>query len=109
MIYKGLNIDCKKLIVNLDSFKNRLISFEMYPGKEVKDILDTIINTSLKKKNKVKVTEVGQACRKCGVPVVKKVPKKTNKIKAYRYNYYLKCEGCEAMYMLESEKVHTQP
>jgi len=52
-----------------------------------------------------KITEVGQPCRKCGTPVVKKIPKRKPKPdQAYYYEYYLQCPECETIYMVESAK-----
>ena len=53
---------------------------------------------------KRKITAIGEPCRKCGTPVVKRVPK-LQTTKAYRYNYYLYCEPCDVQYMINSEKV----
>ena len=53
------------------------------------------------------MTDIGQPCRKCGVKVVKRIPKKQRKSAAYHYRYYLFCPGCQRMYMLESQKVQT--
>lgn len=53
----------------------------------------------------MKITQEGQPCRKCGTPVVKVVPKKRDPNKAYWFNYYLKCENCGTMYILEEQKV----
>ena len=50
------------------------------------------------------MTEIGQPCRKCGVKVVKKVPRKQKANAAYHYHYYLYCPGCRTMYLLESQK-----
>lgn len=51
------------------------------------------------------MTEIGQACRHCKTPVVKKVPEKRSPKKAYWYEYYLYCPGCKRMYMLEAVKI----
>ena len=56
---------------------------------------------------KTRVTKEGQPCRKCGTPVIK-IYRKNNKVtpnQTYYYNSWLKCKGCNTMYMLESEKV----
>jgi ribonuclease HI len=53
-----------------------------------------------------KVTAVGQACRKCGTPVVKKIPAGKGKGKRlYTYAYYLFCPGCCTNYMVDDAKV----
>ena len=54
--------------------------------------------------SRVKMLEIGQPCRKCGTPVVKRAPKKKKASSAYHYHYYLWCPSCHAMYMLESQK-----
>lgn len=52
-----------------------------------------------------KITEVGQPCRKCGTPVVKKVPKRKPKPdQAYYFEYYLQCPECQTMYMVDAAK-----
>lgn len=45
-------------------------------------------------------------CKKCGTPVIKKIPKHTKKTlqKQYYYEYYLNCPNCKTNYMLESAK-----
>lgn len=52
-----------------------------------------------------KITQVGQPCRKCGSPVVKRVPKRKKKPnQAYYFEYYLQCPNCETIYMVEEAK-----
>ena len=55
------------------------------------------------KVEKEKVTEPGQACRKCGWPVEKREPKKKGK-GAYYYEWYLYCPSCHTMYMVDDAK-----
>jgi len=55
------------------------------------------------KMEKEKVTEPGQACRKCGWPVEKREPKKKGK-GAYYYEWYLYCPSCHTMYMVDDAK-----
>jgi len=59
---------------------------------------------------KIKVNETGDLCRHCGTPVEFRESKfnrgKLNK--PYFYNAYLKCNSCNAMYMLEEYKVITE-
>jgi ribonuclease HI len=61
-------------------------------------------------KPKVKITYEGQPCRKCGEPVIKRIPNKKNqKDKAYTYAYYFFCPNpsCKTMYMVdEAKQVH---
>lgn len=56
--------------------------------------------------SKTKMTEVGQPCRKCQTPVVKKIPKKktVKPDQTYYYAWYLYCPGCKSMYMVEDAK-----
>jgi len=59
------------------------------------------------KKKKGKITEEGQACRKCGTPVIKKKAKNIpHKGQTYYFKFYLGCPKCGTMYMQESEKVY---
>jgi ribonuclease HI len=63
---------------------------------------DAIQNTV----KKIKVTEEGDACRKCGSSVVKK-PTKKKEVKpgqTYYYEYFLLCPSCKTVYLLESAK-----
>ena len=54
---------------------------------------------------KVKVTQVGQPCRKCGTPVIKKMPKKPPKIsQKYYYEYYLYCPACGTIYLVDEAR-----
>jgi len=56
--------------------------------------------------SKTKMTEVGQSCRKCHTPVIKKVPKKkaVKPDQTYYYAWYLYCPVCKSMYMVEDAK-----
>lgn len=54
---------------------------------------------------KVKITEEGQPCRKCGTPVVKRIPRIKHKPQQeYYFEYYLFCPKCGDMYMVEAAK-----
>ena len=60
----------------------------------------------LKKIKKIKVRNVGDACKKCGTPVIKKT---RNKIKrkqnqSYYFEYYLFCPNCKSTYTVEEAK-----
>ena len=59
---------------------------------------------------KVKIKKEGQPCRKCGTPVVKKVPtrKALKEGQRYFYNWYLFCEKCKILYMVEEQKVEVR-
>lgn len=52
------------------------------------------------------VLEEGQPCRKCGIILVKKITRKTNRKpgQSYCYDWYLFCPGCATMYMVEAAK-----
>jgi ribonuclease HI len=55
---------------------------------------------------KIKVSQEGDACRKCGTSVIKK-PTKKKEVKpgqTYYYDYFLLCPNCKTMYMLEEAK-----
>lgn len=55
---------------------------------------------------KVKITEEGQLCRRCGQPVVKRIPGNKHKSgQKYYFRAYLYCNGCDTMYLLEKEKI----
>jgi ribonuclease HI len=54
-----------------------------------------------------KVVEEGQACRKCGIAVERRIPKQKEhrgRRGGYWYEYYLYCPGCRTMYMVEAAK-----
>lgn len=56
------------------------------------------------------ITTIGQACRKCGTPVVKRTHKpnwKPKEKQPYYFMWWLKCLGCKNIYMVESAKVFT--
>ncbi|HVA45632.1 MAG TPA: ribonuclease HI [Pirellulales bacterium] len=53
----------------------------------------------------VKIVTEGQACRKCGTPVVKRTTRRRAKAtQTYRFSWYLFCPKCKAMYMVEEAK-----
>ncbi|MEJ7590864.1 MAG: ribonuclease HI [Planctomycetaceae bacterium] len=55
---------------------------------------------------KTKMTGVGQPCRKCLTPVIKRVPKKkpVKSDQTYYYAWYLYCPGCKSLYMVEDAR-----
>ncbi len=57
-------------------------------------------------KGQGKITVEGQACRKCGTPVVKRTPRrrKLKEGQMYYYSWYLHCSSCGTMYMVEEAK-----
>lgn len=51
------------------------------------------------------ITQEGQPCRKCMVPVIKRTPSKMPKPgQNYYFEYYLYCPGCHTMYMVDAAK-----
>lgn len=51
------------------------------------------------------VREEGQPCRKCGTPVVRRTPKRTkSRGKLYVYLFYLYCQGCRTLYLVDAAK-----
>ncbi len=56
--------------------------------------------------SKITHTEPGEACRKCGTAIIKRIPnqKKRKSGQKYYYEWYLFCPGCKAMYMVEAAK-----
>jgi ribonuclease HI len=55
---------------------------------------------------KIKVSEEGDSCRKCGTSVVKKPTKKkvAKPGQTYYYEFFLLCPSCKTMYLLEDAK-----
>ena len=52
------------------------------------------------------MTGVGEPCRKCLTPVIKRVPKKktVKSDQTYYYAWYLYCPACKSMYMVEDAR-----
>jgi uncharacterized protein with PIN domain len=71
-------------------------------------ILQKVLNTGIdSEQKKIKITSVGQACKKCWTPVEKAIPKKKNtKNKSYYYEYYLTCPNCKTNYFVDEAKVY---
>jgi len=62
-------------------------------------------STKTGKTSKVKITSEGQPCRKCGTPVIKRIPNSKNKKnRSYTYAYYFFCPSCQTMYMVNDAK-----
>jgi len=58
-----------------------------------------------KAKLKVKISSEGQPCRKCGTPVIKKIPHRNRKShKTYYFEYYFCCTNCDTSYWVEEAK-----
>jgi hypothetical protein len=65
------------------------------------------IETSRRKSNLPRITEIGQACRHCDTPVIKrdhgnKIPQRNKG--GYWFEWWLACPKCSAVYFLESAK-----
>jgi ribonuclease HI len=67
------------------------------------DLIQKVLNTGIdSEQKKIKITSVGQACKKCWTPVEKAIPKKKNtKNKSYYYEYYLTCPNCKTNYFVD--------
>ncbi len=61
--------------------------------------------TAIEPQKKIKITEVGQPCRKCSTPVIKRIPKfKLKPGQKYYYLYFLYCPNCKHKYMVDKAK-----
>jgi len=61
-------------------------------------------------RHRASMTDPGQPCRKCGTPVVKRIPKGKHKTRQnYAYRWYLRCPNCKTMFMVESAKYLIDP
>ena len=71
----------------------------------VSHTVERIKPKKFKPNKKTKITTIGQPCRKCGTPVIKRIPTKRKPEKYdFYYLYYLFCPNCKTMYMVESAK-----
>jgi len=61
-------------------------------------------STTTRNRSIRKAKEPGDLCRNCETPLVKREPKKRRERKSYYYEWYLYCEGCGRMYMVEEAK-----
>jgi len=52
----------------------------------------------------LKPKKPGDLCRKCKTPLAKRTPKKRRERKSYYFEWYLYCDGCDTMYMVEEAK-----
>lgn len=89
-----------------------------HSGNEENKMCDQLSQAALKQPNlpvdegfenapkiKVKITQAGQPCRKCGTPVVKKKPHKPPQAgQRYYYEYYLYCPVCKTMYLVDNAR-----
>lgn len=56
-----------------------------------------------------KVVREGQACRKCGAPVIKKAPeRKISAKQKHYYTYYLACPECGTIYLVDEARREVQ-
>ena len=79
--YQAINYDDK---IEDEGYLEQLAREEQYPSK---------------------ITQVGQPCRKCGTPVVKRIPKRKKKpSQSYYFEYYLQCPNCGTTYMVDEAK-----
>lgn len=71
-----------------------------------KEVDTEYVNRAERGEDYGKVLKEGDECKKCGTPVVKRIPK-NRKIKdknKYYYEYYLLCPQCSSQYNVESAK-----
>jgi len=69
------------------------------------DTVEELVPTSITTKRSIpKARKPGDPCRKCETPLVKRKPKKRRQHAAYHYEWYLYCEACGTMYMIEEAK-----
>jgi len=99
------NERCDELAFEALNGSNLQVDIGYQPNQMISDNLsdEDYIPPSVKK---IKVTAEGDACRKCGISVVKKPTKKkeAKPRQTYYYEYYLLCPGCKTMYLLEEAK-----
>jgi ribonuclease HI len=77
-------------------------TFVGYSGKETSSSSETSPSPG----PKTKITYEGQPCRKCGTPVIKRIPKrrKPKEGQTYFYEFYFYCPSCKTMYMVDEAK-----
>ena len=89
----------------LDNERADRLSYAAIEKDDLSEDEGYIERLEMEKVTPSKITEEGQPCRKCGTPVVKKVPKSKRKPdQDFYYEYYLYCPGCETRYMVEQAK-----
>jgi len=90
--------------------RNDLLIDVAYENKDIIDPNEVALPNPLikekKKKKKAAIMQVGDRCRKCNTPIIKKIPKrkKMKEGQDYYYDYYLFCPNCKAMYMVDEAK-----
>lgn len=122
---KARNIDLwERLLPLCEQHQVRFEWVKGHAGLGPNERCDELAMTALKKPNlpvdegyeqcfednsTVKITQEGQACRKCSTSVVKKVPRRKLKPgQTYYFEYYLSCPNCGAMYMVEEAKRYVE-
>jgi ribonuclease HI len=81
------------------------LSYAAIEGEDLLEDTGYLKQLELEKLAPSKITEVGQPCRKCQTPVVKKKPRgKPKPGQASYYEYYLFCPECETRYFVEKAK-----
>lgn len=99
------NERCDELAMSALKGNSLLIDIGYKPTQSKGDDLNSGGNIQPNAK-KIKVTQEGDACKKCGTDVIKK-PTKKKEMKpgqTYYYEYYLLCPNCKTMYLLEEAK-----
>lgn len=94
-------------LANCGINSNDLLVDVGYESKNVESEQSTLDVTTLYSQNKIKIEKEGDKCRKCKVPVLKKVRSNTKKLKpnqTYYFDYVLLCPSCNTMYLTEDAK-----
>ncbi len=93
-------------LANFGINSNELLDDFGYEAKEEDEKDKTQTKTNNDYQKKIKIEKEGDNCRKCGEPVIKKIPKKKKRKQnqSYYFEYYLFCPSCRAMYMTEDGK-----
>lgn len=97
------NERCDELAANAMNQPDLLVD-EGYDSQDVES--QGAISATKAPKSNIKMTQVGQPCRKCQTPVEKRTPKKKKQKsdQTYYFEWYLFCPGCKSMYMVEEAK-----
>lgn len=88
-----------------DNERADALSYQAIEGDKLLEDEGYLEQLALEQRAPSKITKAGQPCRKCGTPVIRKVPKgKRRPGQAYYYEYYLYCPECQTTYMVEAAK-----
>ncbi len=106
------NERCDKLATLAMNMDNLIVDINYIShSKNILQIKNNnVISLNFLKDNKVswnsKIVSQWDNCRKCNIPVEKKIPKHTKKTlkKSYYYEYYFSCSWCKTVYMPEEAK-----